>query len=105
MIANATVVLPQPDSPTRPTHSPCCRDSETSTTAGTAPAPVLEETCNPSTVSRGVSSMRVCEKNSLELVSCPMSASIVHRVVAVPGETAADTTPHDGGRVPLGCLL
>src|SRR5439155_26594495 len=58
MMANATVVLPQPDSPTRPTHSPCCRDSETSTTAGMSPSRVLYETCKPSIVRRGVFIMR-----------------------------------------------
>src|SRR2546421_3079680 len=57
-MARATVVLPQPDSPTRPTHSPCCTCREQSTTAGTSPARVLYETCKPSMASRGGSSMR-----------------------------------------------
>src|SRR5215813_3398568 len=58
MMARATVVLPQPDSPTRPTQSPCCRDSETSTTAGMSPSCVLYETCKPSTLSKEISIRR-----------------------------------------------
>jgi hypothetical protein len=40
MIPKATVDLPQPDSPTRPTLSPASMVSEKSTTAGISPARV-----------------------------------------------------------------
>ena len=60
IMAKATVDLPQPDSPTKPSTSPRAISSSTPRTARTAPRPVWKVTARSSIRISGASAFGVC---------------------------------------------
>ena len=86
--------LPEPDSPTRPRHSPCSRSKETPSTARTLPYGVSKRTARSRTLSRGSATVQSLPLNLGSRASRRPSPSTFNASKVEAMAKAGKTTSH-----------